>query len=158
MLTQKRLKELFHYNPETGVITRKIKVRGRFGEVGSVVGSLRKKTGYISASVDGKLYQAHRIIWLFMTGDMPTTDVDHINRDRSDNRWDNLRLATRAQNMWNCYEDAGATYCKATGRYASAIKVNGKRIWLGRHNTEQEAKEAYRLAAIKYHGEYVCLN
>lgn len=156
MLTQERLKELLHYDPDTGEFTRLIKVRGRFGNVGCVVGSLRKKTGYVSISIDGKLYQAHRLAWLYAYGVMPNADVDHKNRDRKDNRLSNLRLASRAQNMHNS-PCKGAWLCKATNRYASAIKVNGKRIWLGRFDSMQEACLAYEKAAKKYHGEFACV-
>lgn len=154
MVTQDRLRELLSYCPESGAFTRIKSVKGRFGASGSVAGT-RSLNGYTAIFVDGVRYQAHRLAFLYMDGEMPPAgvDVDHINGRRDDNRWANLRLASRAQNMWNV-SCRGFSRCKQTGKFAAKIKVDGKRIWLGRHDTEAEAAAAYQEAARRYHGEY----
>ncbi len=87
-LTQERLKEVLSYNPETGIFTRNPGIRG-----GEKVGT--NSHGYVSIMVDGYLYQAHRLAWLYMEGYMPEQEIDHISRKRDDNRWCNLRVVNR---------------------------------------------------------------
>lgn len=91
MITQERLKQLFDYEPETGkLIHRRLK---------RVVGS--NAPDYLLAKVDGKCYRVHRLIWLWVYGQLPIGEIDHINRERTDNRLSNLRDVSRAQNMQN---------------------------------------------------------
>src|SRR4051812_34139236 len=96
-LTQQRLRELLDYCPETGVFTRRTK-KGH--ERSGDVAGYRDTHGYIKLSVDYKRYYAHRLAWLWITGVWPP-QIDHINRDRADNRLENLRVATPAQNAAN---------------------------------------------------------
>lgn len=91
MITQQRLKELFEYTPDTGLFIRKIRVGNQIA--GNIAGSL-KKDGYVYIKIDSKPYKAHRLAFLYMEGYMPE-EVDHINRDCSDNRWCNLRASNR---------------------------------------------------------------
>lgn len=98
-ITQKRLKELLHYNQETGIFTALIK-RGRTG-VGDMVGGINKQKGYIQMWLDGNIYRGHVLVWLYMTGNYPTYEIDHINRIKSDNRWCNLRDVPHKVNMNN---------------------------------------------------------
>jgi hypothetical protein len=100
-VTQARVKELFVYAPDTGVITRRVSV-GRHGrhKKGSVVGT-NQNHGYLVIGVDGRVYMAHRIAWLYTYGRWPAGDLDHINQDKKDNRIANLREVTRSQNMRN---------------------------------------------------------
>lgn len=93
MLTQARLKELFHYDKETGAFTH-IKAR-RGVRVGKILGCLANN-GYLVIRADGKLYLAHRLAWMYVHGAFPPDQLDHINRMRTDNRLCNLRLATNA--------------------------------------------------------------
>lgn len=97
MITQTRLKELFRYRPETGLFYR-LTSRGGF-KVGTVAGSSHKD-GYKHIYIDGKHYLCHRLAFLYMTGEMPEF-VDHKDRDRSNNKWDNLREATQRTNCGN---------------------------------------------------------
>lgn len=85
-LTQKRLKELFTYNPGTGYLIRKIGVRGKRSKAGDRAGCVQKSTGYRLIRIDGKNYREHRLIFLYMTGEFPAEQVDHINRVRDDIR------------------------------------------------------------------------
>jgi len=95
-LTTERLRELLHYDPETGEF-HKIS-GGRPGPIGSL-----DPAGYRQIAVDGVLYKAHRLAVLYMTGEMPISalPVDHINRKRDDNRWCNLLVCTAVENSAN---------------------------------------------------------
>ena len=91
-LTAARLRNLLHYDPETGIFTRRA--------TGAPVGSLNDK-GYIRIRLGGRDHKAHRLAWLYMTGAWPPIQVDHENRTPDDNRWGNLRAATFSQNAVN---------------------------------------------------------
>ena len=98
MLTQKRLKELLSYDPETGVFTWRV---GRpKAKAGSIAGGKNWK-GYWLICVDGKRYRAHRLAWLYVYGSIPKHQIDHINQDKLDNRIANLREVTNAENHRN---------------------------------------------------------
>lgn len=96
MLTAERLREVLHYDPDTGEFRWRIKGSARRRTVGS-----RRKRGYIQIGIDGRSYQAHRLAYLWMIGVWPSEQVDHINRNPSDNRWSNLRAATHSENARN---------------------------------------------------------
>lgn len=97
-LTQSRLKEMLAYDFVTGVFTWKVWSPRR--PIGSVAGAV-DAYGYVVVRVDKWLYKAHRLAWLYVTGEWPAMRLDHINRVKSDNRWCNLREATQSQNMHN---------------------------------------------------------
>ena len=96
-LTQNRLKELLHYDPETGIFTWRVSRRG--AKSGSVAGV--HDNGYIRIKIDYELYLAHRLTFLYMEGYFPEYHVDHKNRIRDDNRWSNLRHVSRQCNQRN---------------------------------------------------------
>jgi len=100
ILTQDRLKELLHYCPDTGIFTWKVKY-SRCLNIGDIAGCLDKSNGYIKIGIDKKAYRAHRLAFLYMDGALPPRHVDHVNRIRNDNRWDNIRHATPMDNMKN---------------------------------------------------------
>ena len=95
--SRERLKEILNYDPETGVFTRALN-RRRWKE-GQIMGT--ESCGYVSINVDYVIYRAHRLAWMYMTGEDPQTGIDHVNGNRSDNRWSNLRLANQSQNGRN---------------------------------------------------------
>lgn len=97
-LTQKRLKELVHYNPETGVFTCIKKNTRR--NVGDVLGTY-SHDGYLTIEINGKCYQLHRLAFLYMTGRFPCNLTDHANGNVVDNRWCNLREANSSENNRN---------------------------------------------------------
>ena len=98
-LTQKRLKELYAYNPETGYFTRLKRTCN--GQILGKVKKLPRGDGYTLLSVDGTLYLQHRLIFLYVHGKFPIEEVDHINHLRCDNRWCNLREVGRKDNCMN---------------------------------------------------------
>jgi hypothetical protein len=100
MITQRRLKDLLQYDPETGVFIRR-RSCGGFLE-GTVAGSTSSYYGYIHISIDKKVYKAHRLAFLYMEGRFPEGEVDHKNGIRSDNSWNNLRECSRTENSKNC--------------------------------------------------------
>lgn len=162
MLTQDRLKQVLSYDPHTGVFTRIAKV-SRKTILGSVAGYVDKSHGYVSMSVDGKEYYAHRLAWLYMTGTWPTHTVDHRDRDRANNRFSNLRAATRTQNnqnmsvhdgreMYSAHK--GVTWHKAGKRWMAQINANGKHHYLGLFASELDAANAYEKASVRLHGEF----
>ncbi len=147
-LTQERLVEIFSYCPESGVLARNNRAKS-----GSV-----SHNGYLRVSIDNQSIAAHRVIWLYMTGSLPSTDIDHINHDRLDNRWANLRMVTRKQNMQNAKRSkasssgfTGVVWCKQQEQWQSQIMVDGKNKKLGRFNCKIDAI-AERIRANKLFG------
>lgn len=99
-LTAERLRKLLHYDPETGEFTR-LHDRGKRFKAGSVSGCLDHSTGYWRVRIDDCLYHGHRLAFLYMTGEWPKHEVDHMNGRRSDNRWSNLRDVASSVNQQN---------------------------------------------------------
>jgi hypothetical protein len=158
MLTAERLRELMDYDPETGVFTRRVHAgaRGR-GRAGDVAGSVDDK-GYIRIVVDGRRRLAHRLAWLYVTGEWPAEQIDHISGVRDDNRMCNLREATHAENCRNAKRRSGRTGFKGVvprgNRYIARIKKGGRCIHLGTFETPEAAHAAYRLGAVEHYGEF----
>lgn len=99
MLTQARLKELLSYDQSTGIFTRKITAGGQVP--GTIAGTLRKRDGYTDITVDKVKYLSHRLAWLYMTGEFPENDIDHIDGTRNNHAFSNLRSVTRTTNVEN---------------------------------------------------------
>lgn len=100
--TQAELKALFDYNPETGILTWKVKPKYGKVKIGDVAGCLDKSHGYLVVRINGILYRVHRIIWIICEGEIPDGyEIDHINQIRDNNWRTNLRLATSSQNQYN---------------------------------------------------------
>lgn len=146
LITQDRLKSLLTYNPDTGEFCWRIK-RPRCTP-GCVAGT-PSHHGYTVIKLDGVSYKAHRLAWLYETGDWPASELDHINRVRDDNRIDNLRLATRFSNCQNRVKPENA-HSKHIGvsrsfngkRWRAYIDFNGGRRALGVFDTETQALKA----------------
>lgn len=158
-ITAEQLKQYLHYNPDDGSFTW-IKRPAYRIKVGSKAQS-KDANGYISICLLGKTNQAHRLAWLYMTGEWPSNLIDHINRNPSDNRWCNLREATRAQNNYNIKKSVrntsgykGVSFHKNTNKWKATINVKCKPIHLGLFDNKEQAAEAYIQAAKKYHGEF----
>ena len=122
-LTQERLKELLYYNPDTGLFTWRVDRRRCRADGGA--GSINN--GYVYIGVDGKKYYAHRLAFLYIDGAFPPGIVDHINRDRVDNRFNNLRYADHTLNGANRHDNnkfVGVCWNRRDNRWAARVKVN----------------------------------
>jgi hypothetical protein len=158
MLTQLELHQILSYAPETGVFTWLEPNRNAKVGPGDRAGSEKKKLGkrgenlaYRVIKIDGKAYPEHRLAWLYMTGDWPIDEIDHRNRVRTDNVFDNLRPATRKQNCENRDARAGSLsgfrgVSWSGGKWCAVIMHFGKQVVLGSFDDIEQAKEA-RLAA-----------
>ena len=159
MITQLELIRLLNYNPNTGLFIWLISTARRI-KVGDIAGSLNNR-GYITIIINGKSYKAHRLAFLYMTGNWPKDQVDHINMIKSDNRWNNLREANTSQNKGNSLKHndnksgvKGVYWNKTINKWCAQIGVNSKTIHLGYFDNIEDAKIAYETAAIKHFGEY----
>lgn len=149
-LTAARLRELLHYDPETGVFTWRVRV-SQAVKAGAIAGRINYE-GYATIKVLGHEYRAHRLALFYMEGKMPAAEVDHINGVRLDNRLVNLRHADRATNAQNMRKALrtnlscgliGATWDRRREVWKAAIQVNGKKRMLGAFNTAEEAHARY---------------
>lgn len=151
-ITADELRSILHYNPLTGVFTRRKSAGGRLA--GSVAGSLNSH-GYMQVGVLKRLYMAHRLAWLYVYGTWPKNQIDHINRSRADNRIANLRDVTSQQNLCNAgtYNTntsgrKGVYWVKRDSRWRACIVNKGRYLSLGYFGTQAEAVSA-RVAAEK---------
>lgn len=156
-LTQSRLKELLRYDTETGAFTWLVS-RGRLARAGDTAGSLHPN-GYAYIKIAGQSYRAHRLAWLYMTGNWPLHEIDHIDGNKAHNIWSNLREATRTQNNANkgiqSNNQLGVKGVnRRGGRYMARISIAGKLRHLGCFSTQEEAHAAYVSAAVETHGEF----
>jgi hypothetical protein len=156
ILTQERLKELLSYDPETGVFVWVKQVSSR-ALLGGVAGSNRRD-GYRRIKIDRAEFLTHRLAWLYMTGAFPPNETDHINMDKSDNRFFNLRAVTHSENQHNKGKQKnnksgfkGVSYYKQTQKWYAAIKLNAVKKSLGYFLTPEEASAAYLAAQRIYH-------
>ena len=154
MIDQKTLKENLHYNPDSGLFIRLTSNSNRI-KVGDIAGSATSD-GYIRMCVLGKHYKAHRLAFLWMTGEFPE-ECDHINHVKDDNRWSNLRSVTRTQNNQNhsiqsnnTSEFVGVYWFKRDKKWRAYITVNQKQIHLGYFDKKEDAISARKEANIKY--------
>jgi len=148
----------FDYNPETGELRWRVGSRRR--PAGELAGApCKTEKGRINVGFQGKTYKAHILIWVCQTGEWPTHQIDHINENPFDNRWGNLRAATKSQNMRNIKTiksntsgHKGVGFHRPTSRWRATIKADGVQYHLGLFDTIEEAMEAYANAANKLHG------
>lgn len=153
---QQKLRESLSYNEETGEFTWLVKGSIRSPK-GSKAGTVNK-CGYVVFRFDGKLQYAHRMAWVYMTGNMPAAGIDHRDGARANNQWVNLREATQAENNQNSpltrggrKIPAGVDFYKALGRWRARIRKSNKEYSLGLFDTMQEAHEAYKSAKQHLH-------
>lgn len=152
------MKDRFDYDPVTGVFRYRRKISNK--SAGTVAGTIAHN-GYCDISIDGQKYGAHRLAWFWMTGEWPLHEVDHRNRKQADNRWRNLRPATRLQNMANSKVKKsnrtglkGVQYYRRGNKFCALIRKHGKRVYLGSFETAAEAHAVYMAAATDFHGSY----
>jgi hypothetical protein len=158
MITAERLRELLHYEPETGIFVWLVKPSRRV-RAGAVAGCIY--CGYRRIKVGPRLYPAHRLAFLWMTGEWPKAEIDHINMDRADNRWRNLREASHSQNQVNRSLQStntsgfkGVSWHSRTHKWTSRIQINGKRKNLGCFDSPERAFLEYCFAAWRNLGDF----
>ncbi len=153
-LTAERARELLAYDPATGIITWK-NCRGRV-KAGLATGGYGID-GYLATKVDYKKYRNHQLAWLIYYGEWPKDQVDHIDGDRSNNIIHNLRDTSGLHNTQNQRRPQKGNKTgflgvhSSRGKYKAAIRVGGKDIFLGRHDTPEEAHAAYIKAKRELH-------
>lgn len=157
MITQERLVELLSYCTETGTFKWKPRRCNQHTVGGKIAGSI-DSYGYRQIEIDGRGYLAHRLAWLYVYGVWPSSQVDHINRDKTNNAIANLRLVTNKQNQENQgrYKNnksgyRGVMWHKGKKCYVAQIRHNLKCYALGQFETAEAAYEAYRAAAARLH-------
>jgi len=158
MLTQKELRRLFDY--KEGKLIRKITVSSN-GLKGSVAGAVKpRRDGYLSIKVKGKLYSLHRVIYAFHYRNA-IDQIDHINNNKLDNRIENLRAVTSAQNGKNrsicCINTSGVkgvSWNKARKMYEARIREGDKYLYSGLFWDIEVAAQMLRIKRLELHGEY----
>ena len=165
MITASHLRSALIYDPETGIFTWKyredtsVQWNGRYA--GTTAGCICKPHKYLNIKIDGRRYPASRLAWLYMTGKWPENMVDHHDLDRGNNRWINLRDATRSQNGMNAPRRSDNTsgfknvhWHKKHQCWTAQIFSGGKLVWLGSFKTKDAAYAAYCVAAAKIHKDF----
>ena len=155
ILTQERLKELLHYDPETGIFTRLENSSRSHKNKGCAAGYLQN--GYHKINIFGKLYRAHRLAWLYINGSNPIGEIDHIDGNRINNSFSNLRDVSHSVNMQNQRHARSNNSMSVLGirksgdKFAARIGFNGKRFHLGIFETKEAAHLAYLNAKRTMH-------
>lgn len=149
-----RLHDLFIYDAHSGLLIRRVN-RGK-GKAGDVVGT-RHSEGYLQVRVDGVWGYVHRIAYALMIGNYPEKEIDHVNGDRTNNKWCNLRAVSHAENMQNRPRAAhstqpfkGVRQSPTKDKWVARIGVNKKEKYLGTFATAQAANAAYKKAAKQF--------
>lgn len=157
-----KLADAIAYDPLTGVMTWRISLSNR--PAGSLVGGRINNRGYLRVAWRGKLYTQHRVAWFLVYKRWPKHEIDHINGERADNRLANLREATAGENKRNHRQQAGCSgyigvwpRTKASG-FMACIQINGKKKYLGRFDTAEQAARARDVWAKRLHGAFAVLN
>lgn len=164
-LTADRLRALLVYVPETGSFRWKPRGQrdGSQCNRDREAGSVSKQTGYRTIRVERKLYQAHRLAWLYVYGGWPPEDIDHINGERLDNRIANLRSVPNAVNRQNSKRARSDNRCGVQGvhfdvrrgRWRASVRHEGRAHFLGSFLSPEEARTAYLAAKNRLHAGFV---
>lgn len=155
-LTAEQVRELLNYDQETGVFTWRV-YRASNAKIGDVAGTYDAE-GYRQIRIAKRGYKSHRLAWLYVYGKWPIGDIDHINRNTSDNRIANLREATRSENLQNTGLHPkntsglkGVSWHKSAKKWRARITANGIEVGLGLFKTPEAAYSAYCDAAANMH-------
>ena len=158
-MKQDELKALLHYDPPTGMFRWRYARRNK-SLPWDVAGSVLKQ-GYVQITVNGERHVAHRLAWIYMTGKEPPEQIDHIDLDKSNNSWCNLRAADNTTNHWNeairstnKSGHKGVWWHRQSGKWEAAVRVNGKQHTVGRYERIEDAVKAVKQYREQHHGEY----
>lgn len=169
------LRRCLIYDPVSGVIVWCNRPREHFDSTrgwkyfnsrfaGKPAGTLSNTTGYITINFNGQMFASHRVIWALETGIWPEAHIDHIDGNRSNNTWSNLRICERWQNQCNRPMQVNnrsgfkGVYLHSEGRWRSRIQRRGVTTDLGLFSTPEAAHAAYSIAAKQLHGEFAKTN
>jgi hypothetical protein len=152
-----RLRGLVSYDPDSGEL-RWLHKRGPC-RAGDLAGHTHKSDRRVAVGIDGKLYRAHRLIWLYVFGEWPRNDIDHINGNPLDNRLCNLRDVSKLVNQQNHRRPGkrntsgylGVSWHSAVGLWRACVRVEGRQKFLGVFLTPEEAYAAYLAAKRQLH-------
>lgn len=156
-LTAERAREIFNYDPLTGILTWKKRPRGKRDT--SLVAGYVNTAGYLVSGVNKRRYYNHRLVWLMVHGSWPANQIDHINGNKADNTISNLRDATSAVNqqnqrhaqMNNACGLLGVCWVERLHKFKACIRKAGKSIHLGMFQTPEAAHAAYLTAKRQLH-------
>ena len=158
----RNMERYLSYNPETGLFMRIKSGGGRYAKEGDVAGG-KDKDGYIVRGFKGKKYKAYRLAFWFVDKIIVPRDreIDHINMVVDDNRFCNLRIATKSENCWNrvAYNNntsgyRGVYFNKRLGMWSGDVKFNGERIFLGYSHNKEDIREKYKQVSSSLRGEF----
>lgn len=153
-LTAARLRALVRYESDGSLHWRNpVGTKMKRGPLGAPAGH----GGRLQTPIDGKAQYIHRLVWLYHHGEWPDGQLDHIDRDKRNNRIENLRPATNAENLQNRLPSKGGVTLdkrKAMRPWRARIMVDGRCISLGYYDTRTEAEAEYRRAKLVYHPFY----
>lgn len=159
-LTVDQVGELLRYTPETGEFIW-LRSNSNRVKVGQVAGCLCKISGYRLIGINGRVYKANRIAYLLMVGEWPDDVVDHANGEPSDDRWSNLRLATRSQNCCNTRKPAhntsgfkGVVWSSQNNKWQAKATKDGKSYHFGFFDCPAKAAELRQREVARLHGDF----
>jgi hypothetical protein len=158
--SQDELRSIFDYDPETGLFSWRINTRNGKAKIGGRAG-FAHVSGYWHIKIDGRTFKAHRLAFVWMTGELPSEDVDHIDLDKGNNRWANLRAATRSENRANTRLSSsntsglkGVSWFKTCSKWRAQIKKRGRSTDLGLYDCPAAAHFAYIIASKEAFGNF----
>lgn len=155
-LTAEKLRQLLHYDPDTGIFTWLVRT-AKCTHVGDIAGCTEKRIGYNTIGIYGDIHRAHRLAWLYMTGEWPKYQIDHINGVKNDNRFCNLRDVEHSGNAQNIKKPNSRNKSGFMGvikyyhQWRASITINRKTKWIGDFPTAEEAHTAYLVEKRKSH-------
>lgn len=154
-LTPQLIKQVLNYDASTGHLIWTSGLHSKRMLPGSRAGSLVKKSGYRQISFLGNTYPEHRFIWFMQTGEWPE-QVDHIDQDRSNNKWSNLRAVTKAENARNRSRnphskvgEVGIWYNMSTFKYVAEITFDGKKVFQKSYDNIEDAVRERKAKALE---------
>jgi len=162
MLTQEQLRKLVRYSPVVGAFEKLVGQGTKASpKRWKLLGKSNADNSYIYLMIRGKRYQAHRLAWLYMHGEFPEHEIDHIDGDRTNNAISNLRKATHAQNAANAQMSKknssgikGVSWSKAAKKWVARIITNGEVAFNAYFKNIEDARSAIEAKRIELHGEF----